>query len=98
MRPHWAAEVRAILEADPTWSDWDFYINTYDDRNNLHVQPLFVRVLNKRGPVILVENVQRKPLEELRGRLRTHAIVITEVVGDSTDLLAVAVEARRRFV
>jgi hypothetical protein len=98
--PHaaeWANEVKGILGDDPAWSDWDFYVAPYDERNNFHVQPLFVRVLNKRGPVVLVENVQRKPLEELRRRLRTRAIVMTEVVSDSTNLLEVAIEAKRRF-
>jgi hypothetical protein len=93
----WVAEVRAILQEDPAWNDWDFFIAPYDERNSFHVQPLFVRVLTKQGPVVLVESVQRKALEELRRRLRTRAIVMTEFVGDSTDLLGVLVESRRRF-
>ncbi len=67
----WAAEVETIIRHDHVWDDWDLFVSTYDDRNSFHLQPLFVRVLNKPGPVVLVENVQRKALEELRRRLRS---------------------------
>src|SRR5437879_2298609 len=81
----WVDEVQTILSEDPAWNEWDFFVTTYDDQNSFHVQPLFVRVLTKHGPVVLVERVQRKALEELRSRLRTRAIIMIEAVGDSTD-------------
>ncbi len=93
----WAIQVETILSQDPAWGNWDFLATTYDERNGFPVQPLFVRVLNKPGPVVLVESVQRKPLEELRTRLRARSVVMTEFVGDAADLLSAVLEARRRF-
>ncbi|MBA4068043.1 MAG: hypothetical protein C0501_30935 [Isosphaera sp.] len=93
----WAAEVEALLRADEGWGEWDLVVTPYDDQNSFAVQPLFVRVLNKPGPVVLVEGVQRKALENLRGRLRTRAVVMVPAVGDSTDLWGAVAEARRRF-
>lgn len=57
---------------------------------------MFVRVLNKPGPVILLENVQAKALGDLGEKLRTHAVVIVRAIADSTELWDVLVEARRR--
>jgi hypothetical protein len=72
-------------------------VTSYDEQNSFAVQPLFVRVLNRSGPVVLLERVQRKALENLRGRLRTRAVVMVEAVADSADLWQVLEVARRRF-
>jgi hypothetical protein len=93
----WVVEVEALLRADEAWSGWDLIVTPYDEQNSFAVQPLFVRVLNKPGPVVLVERVQRKALENLRGRLRTRAVVMVPAVADSADLWQVLEEARRRF-
>jgi hypothetical protein len=93
----WAVEVEALLREDQSWNDWDLIVIPYDAQNRFAVQPLFVRVLNKPGPVVLLESVQRKALESLRDRLRTKAVVMVQTVTDSGDLWVVLDEARRRF-
>lgn len=93
----WAAEVKALLGREQEWSEWDLIVTPYDGQNSFAVQPLFVRVLNKPGPVVLLEGVQRKAMENLRERLRTRSIILVQSVSDSGELWAVLDEARRRF-
>jgi hypothetical protein len=95
----WAVEVEveALFRDNQSWNDWDLIVTPYDEQNSFAVQPLFVRVLNKPGPVVLMESVQRKALENLRGRLRTRAVVMVPLVADAADLWTVLEEARGRF-
>ncbi|HEY7310007.1 MAG TPA: hypothetical protein VH643_11665 [Gemmataceae bacterium] len=92
----WIGEVESLLRDDPSWGKWDLLAYSYNDQNSFDVQPMFVRVLNKPGPVILLESVQAKALGNLREKLRTHAVVILRAVTNSTDLWDVVEEARRR--
>lgn len=92
----WVHEVESLLRDDPSWAEWDLLAYPYNNQNSFDIQPMFVRVLNKPGPVILLENVQAKALGDLREKLRTHVVVILRTVTDSTDLWDVVAEARRR--
>lgn len=92
----WISEVESFLRDDPSWDEWELLAYPYNNQNSFDVQPMFVRVLNKPGPVILVESVQAKARGDLGEKLRTHAIVILRTVTDSTDLRAIVAEARRR--
>jgi hypothetical protein len=93
----WVSDVEMILRADNSWDNWDLIIDLYDDQNTFAVQPLFVKVLNKPGPVILLEKVQRKAFEELRKRLRTRAVILVPMVTEAEGLWEVLAEARTRF-
>lgn len=90
----WVQEVESLLGDDPSWAGWDLLAYPYNDQNSFDVQPMFVRALNKPGPVIRLENIQAKTLGDLREKLRTHAVVILRTVTDSTDLWEVVAEAR----
>ncbi|MHB1426773.1 MAG: hypothetical protein ACYC3I_26755 [Gemmataceae bacterium] len=92
----WVQEVESLLRDDPSWNEWDLSAYSYNNRNSFDVQPMFVRVLNKPGPVILLENIQAKALGDLREKLRTHAVIILRTVANSTDLWDVVAEARGR--
>jgi hypothetical protein len=92
----WIAEVLELLRADAAWDDWDLHATQYNDKNSFDVQPLYVRVLNKPGPVLLVEGVQGKPLADIREKLGIHAIVLVHTVADPTELWVAVEEARRR--
>ncbi len=92
----WIIEVEQFLRADPSWNEWDIDCVPYNERNGFDVQPLFARVLRNPGPVLLLENVQSKPLGDLREKLRAHTIVLLKSPGDSTDLWEAVSEARRR--
>jgi hypothetical protein len=94
----WFDDVRVMLDLDDTWDDWDIICNSYDNQNNFAARPLHVKVLNRPGPVLLLEKAQRKPLEDIRGRLHTLAVVLTRSVANSADLWDALEEARRRFM
>jgi len=93
----WVDDVRGLLQNEESWHDWELLATPYDEQNNFPALPLFGRVLNKPGPVVLIQPVQRKPLEILRNRLHTRSIVLVSTVSDSTDLWQELEQARRRF-
>jgi hypothetical protein len=92
----WIGEVEQILRADAAWYNWGIHPTQYDDRNSFDVQLLFVRVLNRRGPVLLLQPVQLKALGDLQQKLRTHAIVLVKSPADSLELWEAIEEARSR--
>jgi hypothetical protein len=92
----WIGEVRVLLNDLPDWKGWDLLTIQYNEANSFDVQPLFVRVLNKRGPVLLLEKVQSRPLALIREKLETRAIVLVRTIADSTELWAAVEECRER--
>lgn len=56
-----------------------------------------MRVLNKPGPVVLLEKVQRRALEDLRQRLRTRAVILVPMVTEAEGLWETLEDARERF-
>lgn len=65
----WIDEVLALLRAEPDWDEWDLISIPYNGKNGFDVQPLFVRTLNKPGPIVVLEKVQSGPLANLREKL-----------------------------
>ncbi len=94
----WIAEVEELIRTTTDWDEWDLHCIQYNERNGFDVQPLFVRVLNKPGPVILFEGVQRRPLADIRAKLGIHAVVLVRSPGDSTELWAIVDDARQRHI
>jgi hypothetical protein len=94
----WIVEVEHLIRTVTDWDDWDLECIRYNDRNGFDVQPLFVRVLNKPGPVVLLENVQQKPLADIREKLGIHAVLLVESAADPTDLWAIVDDARQRHI
>jgi hypothetical protein len=93
----WIAEVERAIRTEADWDEWDLTSIEYDKRNSFDVQPLFVRVLNKRGPVVLLESVQNRPLTDIREKLGIHAVVLVRSASDPTELWTIVEEARRRY-
>lgn len=94
----WIVEVEQLIRTEADWDGWDLVCIQYNGRNGFEVQPLYVRVLNRPGPVVLLENVQKKPLGDLREKLGIHAVVLVGSAGDSTALWAIVNDARQRHV
>ncbi len=92
----WIAEVEDLVRAEPGWNGWSIHAIAYNKNNGFEVQPLFVRVLQKPGPVLLLESVQNKALAALREKLGTLVVVIVRSVGDAIELWEALEEAKRR--
>lgn len=93
----WIAAAEAFIREDPLWDDWDLHFTPYDDQNSFPVQPLHARVLNNLGPVVLLEKVQGKALNDLRERLRSRAVIVVATVTDDGGIYDQLVVARERF-
>jgi hypothetical protein len=98
----WVREIESRLRGESSWDKWDLLPFPYNTRNSFDIQPLFVRVLNKPGPVVLLKKVhankespRAKAVNDLRVKLWAHSIVILREVGNSTDLWKSVEEARR---
>ena len=94
----WINEVRVLIGAEANWAGWTVDATSLDDRGRIEVQPYWVRVKNRPGPVVLLEPHQRKILDGLAERLGLDVVVIPRSASDSTDLYEAVEDARRRCI
>ncbi len=92
----WIDEVLALLRAEPDWDEWDLISIPYNGKNGFDVQPLFVRALNKPGPIVVLEKVQSGPLANLREKLGVRVVIQPTAVADPADIWTEVGKARRR--
>lgn len=94
----WISEVKQVICTEADWVDWDLYCIEYNSQNGFDVQPLFVRVKNKPGPIVLFDCVKKSSLAEIREKLGIYAVVLVRSMSDPTELWSTLDEARRRHI
>lgn len=68
-------DLRMLLAEDSQWAEWELISFSYNDQNSFHVQPLYVRIRNKRGPIVLIAGVKKGALADLREKVGTLAVI-----------------------
>ncbi len=90
-------EVRRLIETDDDWRDWDLVSIPYSESNSFHVGELYGRVCSRNGPVVLLEKVQRKPLDELRQKCQRKTPIVVAEAYDAVTIYGSIADARKRF-
>jgi hypothetical protein len=75
---------------------WEVEHESYDRQNSFGVHRLYVKVLNKPGPIVLLNPVQSRARNLLRAKAMTKVVILDNVQPSCTeDVWAVITEARR---
>ena len=90
----WIAEVRRSISDDLTWSGWSIHTWEYDVSCSVSINDVAATIRSEIGPCVLLRNVQRRVVVELRERLIGRTSVWVENPRNATDILNVLQEAR----
>jgi len=94
----WTHDLRSLLAADSEWANCRLIAIPHDDTNGFSANDLFSRIAGALGPVIIVEQVQTAPRENLRRLLRSRTIVsVADCIQGPEDLWQELETARKRF-
>ena len=90
----WIGKAEGVISTDPTWSGWSMTTWEYNRHCAVSIKDVVGTIRNALGPVVLLRNVQKRVLLDLRKHFADRTSVLLGDPQNAADLLNVLEEAR----